>query len=257
MTTFFEYFDRTAIIHLRERTERWEALKAELEKNDFDTASPKVVVPDAPRPADANGFHSKGVYGNFLSHLQIIEAAYNDGLDSVLVLEDDAIFSNAARQRQHQITQLLVSNPWDLVFLGHSARSGFPASNSGLVRFRGEFIWAHCYAVSRRVMPTLIEYMHYNLRDPKMYIDGAYNEFRKANPDLICLLSWPCLSVQKGSPSGLGSRKFYDRANYLGGALSLARSARDELWRAGLISIGAKKDAQKWVRTDFAEPWPA
>ena len=43
-------------------------------------------------PETSNGFASRSVYGSFLSHLEIIGSAYRDGLDTVWILEDDAIF---------------------------------------------------------------------------------------------------------------------------------------------------------------------
>src|SRR5437016_1620214 len=119
----FEYFDRVEIIHLPERTDRLEALRNELARVGLDIDSPKVAIPDAPRPETANGFPSRGVYGNFLSHLDIIQRAYEDGLDSVLVLEDDALFSHSFNRYQTTIARNLGMYEWDELFLGHSISS--------------------------------------------------------------------------------------------------------------------------------------
>lgn len=61
---FIDYFDRISIIHLPERTDRYQALERELKS--IDIKHPKVRIPFAPRPDDAYGFTSKGVYGSFL-----------------------------------------------------------------------------------------------------------------------------------------------------------------------------------------------
>ena len=78
-----DYFDRMAIIHLPDREDRFRALRAELSRIGIDINDPKVVIPHAPMPESANGYKSRGVYGSFLSHLEILEAAYRDGLETV------------------------------------------------------------------------------------------------------------------------------------------------------------------------------
>jgi hypothetical protein len=213
-------------------------------------------------PDDSNGFPSRGVYGNFLSHLEIIQCAYRDNLDTVLILEDDAIFSNKLNRNTCVMSQCLRDNKWDLFFLGHSVVRGLPWSRSGIVRFSGDFLWAHCYAVHRRIMPSIIDYLRGTIdrekghpEGAKMYIDGAHNLFRRLNPDVICLLSSPCLSGQKGSPSGLAARRWYDGRRVLQEIVQSLRYARDEGWRHGLINLKPKaKNAFTVVKT--ATPWP-
>ncbi|WP_410051590.1 glycosyltransferase family 25 protein [Bradyrhizobium sp. SZCCHNR2020] len=196
----FRCFDRIAIIHLPEREDRLRELTTELEFVGLDIKDRRVEIPQAPRPSSPEGFPSRGVYGNFLSHLGIIRQAYEDGLRSVLVLEDDAIFSHEFSRRQSELASALSSDAWDVLFLGHSVSRGLPFSKSGLVRYSGDFLWAHCYAVNRRIMPHLAEYLEETIDRPvghplggKMYIDAAHTLFRRLNPDAVCLLSSPCM----------------------------------------------------------------
>ena len=42
----------------------------------IDIPLPEVQVPYVRRPEDANGFPSRGVYGNFLTHLGILREAW-------------------------------------------------------------------------------------------------------------------------------------------------------------------------------------
>ncbi len=132
-----DYLDRLAIIHLPDRDDRLRALTRELSRVGIDIDSPKVTIPDPPMPETPNGFHSRGVYGSFLSHLEIIEKAYRDGLDTVLVLEDDAIFSRKFRSQQQLIASHLRDHEWDLCFIGHSVlnrTAGFSHWPSPLLR---------------------------------------------------------------------------------------------------------------------------
>ncbi|WP_156795535.1 glycosyltransferase family 25 protein [Bradyrhizobium icense] len=239
---FFDYFDRIAVIHLPARTDRFRALDRELSRAGFDIGHPKVVFPEPPMPNEANGFRSQGVYGNFLSHLGIIEGAYKDNLDTVLVLEDDAIFSNRFRAKQPDLVAALDASPWDMCFIGHSLTSGLPNSPTGLIRFSGPFIWAHCYAVHRRVMPRLIQFMQDTLVRPsghpdggRMYIDATFTFFRKSNPDVVSLISSPCLSIQRGSQSSLNAKLWYVKNPVTNFAANTARAVRDEFWRQGWL----------------------
>ena len=261
-STLFDYFDRVAIIHLPQRGDRFRSLKAELEGVGLDIHCDKVEIPAAPIPQDPNGFPSRGVYGNFLSHLGIIEQAYKDGLETVLILEDDAIFSKTFKRSRSTIARYLRGNAWDQVFIGHSIADKLPHSPSGLVRFRGSFFWAHCYAVHRRIMPRMIEYMNGTITRPmgsplggKMYIDGAYSLFRKLHPDMICLLSSPRLSIQKGSASSLNNPAWYSGSTIVDATTTTLRRVRDELWRRELIEVEAKASSQMNI-IQSAVPWP-
>ena len=96
MSTFQSFIDRVCIINLPEQKGRLQSVKNELEGLGFGPESDQIRVPFAPRPDDAHGFTSKGVYGNFLSHLSILKEARQDGLKRIMVLEDDAIFLRSA-----------------------------------------------------------------------------------------------------------------------------------------------------------------
>lgn len=264
-----DYFDRLAIIHLPDRDDRLRALTKELKACGIDINNPKVVIPHAPMPATPNGFRSRGVYGSFLSHLEILEAAYKDGLETVWTIEDDAIFSKRFRAQQEQIASYLRENEWDLCFVGHSGGihgEGIPISPTGLMRYSGPFIWAHSYAVHRRILPRLIEFVRGSSereeghpQGGKIYIDAAYFFFRQFNPEVISIVSSPCLSVQKGSQSSLNARKIYDRIFGIRSLATLARAIRDECWRQGWLRIHGPQDVLSdsfKVTSPPAEVWP-
>jgi hypothetical protein len=264
-----DYFDRVAIVHLPDREDRFRALRAELSRIDIDINGPKVTIPDPPMPASSNGYRSRGVYGSFLSHIEILEAAFRDGLETVWILEDDAIFSKKFQTLQASTAQHLRENTWDMFFVGHTVMKylEFPNSPTGLLRFSGPFIWAHSYAVHRRIMPRLIEYLRQtenrevgHPEGGKLYIDAAYFFFRQANPDAICVVSSPCFSVQKGSPSSLNSGRWTEKYAPTRFMVNLARGIRDESWRRGWLRIDGPQDTLKegWNLTSPpAEIWPA
>jgi len=233
-----EYFDRTCIINLPERTDRLRLIRKELRRCGADGHPEKVQIPYAPKPDDANGFTSRGVYGSYLSHLNILKDVLRDGIQTVWVLEDDATFSHRMVRDQAQTIEFLQRNPWDMCFFGHSLHRELRGMPKGLIHHTASFRWAHCYAVHSRVLPRLIAYLEENMSNPrgdprggKMYIDPAYSFFRRFNPDVVSLVANPVMSIQRGSVSSLGGCNWYDRSRLLVPLVSLARSARDELWR--------------------------
>jgi glycosyl transferase, family 25 len=236
---FYDFFDRIAIIHLPDRKDRYDSLAKEIRALGFDIRQPKVDIPHAPMPEDANGFPSRGVYGNFLSHLAILRQAMNDGLRNIWVLEDDAIFSRRMRSRQDDLTKDLSQRAWDLCFFGHSLSKGqLVPMPLGLTPATTDFFWAHCYAVNARILPRLVAHLEQAVERPvghplggKLYIDAAFTLFRRANADVVALVANPVLSVQKGSVSNLAQRKWYDHIVLARPVIAAAREMRDYYWK--------------------------
>jgi glycosyl transferase, family 25 len=233
----YEYFDRISIIHLPERKDRYDALSKELRRLVIDIAGSKVDIPYAPRPEDANGFPSRGMYGSYLSHLETHRQALKDGLNSVWVLEDDAIFSRRMCRDQEALVEKLQKTKWDICYFGHTLTKELAGQPRGLIPPTADFYWAHCYAVHARVLPRLVAYLERATILPsghpeggKLYIDAAFTLFRRFNPDVVTLVANPCLSIQKGCFSSLNNRRWYDIAATRG-LVSAARSMRDEWWR--------------------------
>ncbi len=234
------FCDRIEVIHMPDRVDRFVALSKQLARISIPIDHPKVSIPHAPVPKDAAGFHSKGVHGNFLSHLDILTRALQDNRRNVLVLEDDAIFRTLLNQIsfQQRLFDQLDSIPWDFCFIGHPIAQSQLTGDGPIVAYNAPFKWAHCYLVNHRALPGIVGYLNEVLvreagdpRGGKMYIDGALSLYRQLNPDCRCVVTKPCLSVQAGSPSGLGGRKWYDQLRFTRQMVAQARAVRDEVWR--------------------------
>jgi len=233
----YDYFDRISIIHLPERKDRYDALSKELRALDIDIRGSKVDIPYAPRPDDANGFPSRGVYGSYLSHLETHRQALKDGLNAVWVLEDDAIFSKRMCRSQAALVEKLQNSEWDLCYFGHTLTKELAGQPTGLVTPNSDFFQAHCYAAHARVLPRLVAYLERATVLPsghpeggKLYIDAAFTLFRRFNPDVVTLVANPRLSIQKGCFSSLNDLRWYDTPATRA-LVSTARSMRDQWWR--------------------------
>lgn len=243
-----DYFGRIEIIHLRERTDRYDTLKKELARIGISLRDERVRIPDAPRVMEDYGFPSPQVYGNFLSHLDILRRACNKQQKAVLILEDDAIFRHSLNNLtfQKQLVQALDTHAWGIFYLGHPLIRQLTGQPPGLIQTNSTFSWAHCYAVHQRLLADLVAYLELSMARPKghpeggkMYIDGALSMFRMRSPDVITLIHNPTLSIQRGSNSGIASRKWYQNAGLIKPFLGSARAIRDEVWRhTGYYSSG-------------------
>lgn len=235
-----DYFGNIQIIHLKHRTDRFALLEKELNALGISMNDTRVDIPNAPIVADKNGFTSTQVYGNFLSHLNILKHARDQKWPSVLILEDDAIFRSILRKNdiQQKIVQQLDTLNWDMLFLGHPLKDEISSSPPGFIQTSEEFKWAHCYAVSQSALPELIDYLEATIIRPrgdpkggKMYIDGAFSLYRRHAESLSTVIHNPALSIQRGSPSGIANQKWYDKHSELSPLINITRRLRDEFWR--------------------------
>ena len=237
MSPFGMYFDRVAVINLPSRPDRLKSVRDEIEK--LGIPKEAIEVPYAPIPHDDGGFPSRGVYGNYLSHLGILQAALAAGTKRLLVLEDDAIFSCVARDslQQAKILQEVEGQEWSMWHLGHKLRSELKNCPKGVIPNAMEFHWAHAYAVHGDSLGELIIFLEDSMARPagygvgKMYIDGAFYHYRAEVCSKPCLVSNPALSVQKGSDSSLAGPSLPGVVSWRHLPREIARKMRDELWR--------------------------
>jgi hypothetical protein len=238
--TFEDFFDQIYVINLPSRVDRLASIKHELRALGVNVDGPKFSVPLAPILDDAGGFPTKGVRGNFLSHLANIEDACANRFKRILVLEDDAIFRSSLYNVDFQryVLESVETYNWSMWFPGHHIQSHPNGSAKPVYQTTSAFEWAHCYTVHHRGLEALRDYMRLVYERPaghpeggKMYIDGALTHFRKQCTDRICLVSNPVLSIQKSSDTNLGARQDSNHQGAAHGLKSLLRAAKDELWR--------------------------
>ncbi|MFV2053356.1 hypothetical protein [Aliiroseovarius sp. YM-037] len=248
--TFENFFDRIYVINLPSRPDRLESIRSEMSRLGISDHDDKIVVPEAPICDDAGGFPTKGVRGNFFSHLQNIEDAHKNGFERILVLEDDAIFRSNLRSphQQDYVLSQVEAHDWSMWFPGHRLRSHPKGAAKPVYPSRAEFWWAHCYAVHRRGLAPLRDYMKLVSERPsghpeggKMYIDGALYHFRRRFTDHTCLVSNPVLSIQKSSDTNLGTMQNPFHYGSVPWVKSILRQAKDELWRRTGVRLAVPK----------------
>lgn len=113
-----ELFDRIYIVNLPERTDRRREMEDQLVKVGLG-GHPRVMFFPAIRPNAAGEFPSIGARGCFSSHLAILQDAAQQGLQRILILEDDLDFSRDFNARIGALCARLQQSDWGVFYGGY------------------------------------------------------------------------------------------------------------------------------------------
>ncbi len=158
MATLKQHFDRIAIISLPDRTDRRTRLMEHLNVGGLaDPADLTWVAAVDGRAASIPSWWlaGPGAWGCRASQWKAISAAQRDGVEQLLILEDDACFHPRTAEWLPEIMRLLPED-WDLFFLGgQHLLPPQPTAHARLLE--GRYITrTHAYAVHHRAYATLL-----------------------------------------------------------------------------------------------------
>ena len=208
-------FGVTYLINLPERRDRLKSATKQLARVGWDIGSEGVQLFPARRYTDPAGFPTAPTRGCFQSHLDCLRRAEAAGCRSVLLLEDDIAISTSVPRLIPSIKTLLETQRWDFIYFGHSETGNFPLARRDTkdVRFdlwNDELRTTYFYGVSSRIFRKLIAHLELvasgrpgDQEMGPMPVDGAYNIFRRKNPDVRCLIANPKLGWQLSSRSDI------------------------------------------------------
>jgi glycosyl transferase, family 25 len=234
MPSVIDLFDKSYIINLPERRDRYKTMRRELEKVGIFLPSDKVEIFPAVKKTERGEFPSVGARGCFLSHLAILRQAKKLGLNNVLIMEDDLSFSNLFIKNQQALTTEIQQLEWDILYLGHIET--VKATTTSFQPFSQALRTTHFLAINASVIERLVHFFEKFLSRPAghpdggpMHVDGAYSTFRQQNPEVITLIATPTLGFQRPSLSDIyEERAWYDRLPVLSQLMSVARTVK--LW---------------------------
>ncbi|MCG8449818.1 MAG: glycosyltransferase family 25 protein [Pirellulales bacterium] len=191
-----EVFDRVVCINLDRRPDRWQEFQSQLGK---------IEWPFAPvqRVRAVDGSHTKspswlkcggGAWGCLRSHIRILEDALQDGVSSLLILEDDAMFPADFVAQTHRFFQHVPSD-WDSVMLGgeHCIRPSLVSEHIVRVHnancthahaLRGRYIEAVYQHLSDFVEYAKFPLHHVDTRLGNLHLRGDYQIYAP-NPWIV------------------------------------------------------------------------
>lgn len=158
----FGMFDRAYCINLAERFDR--RRNAERQFESIGLQEVHFIV--GSRPPDEGVFRTQGTHGCALSHARIFRQAKEEGLESIVIFEDDVVFSEDFHARIIPILEDLKKVEWDLFYFFHPIKGAFDLKGdrgdvlashpSGLLQTAGT-VKTHAYAIHSRCLDVLIE----------------------------------------------------------------------------------------------------
>jgi glycosyl transferase family 25 len=247
MANFVDFFDASYLINLPERVDRRKAVSAEFSRIGwrFGQSPGAVEIFPAIKPDAPGGFPSIGVRGCFLSHFECLKRAHENQCSSVLVMEDDLTLSPSISRLTPVLLSTLQTTGWDFIFLGHyfTGEIVYAESQADKINLSAapdEVRGTHFYCVSNSVLPRLLQHLERiangragDQEGGPMPIDGAFNIFRRRNPDVRAFIVTPQLGWQRFSPSDISPSQF-DRIGWLRHVMRLYRSLKNTAQRRRL-----------------------
>lgn len=114
-----DFFDEVYVVNLDRRPDRMAEFEAEIKRCEWPLKKPiRFSAIDAQKVPSPIGWSSGGgAWGCMQSHRHILENAIMNGSDSVLILEDDAVFVEDFARKLFNFLRS-VPRPWDKIMLG-------------------------------------------------------------------------------------------------------------------------------------------
>lgn len=194
----FDFFEKIYCINLNKRIDRWVKVKKEFEK---------IGILD--KVERFNGIEKNdGRIGCIKSHLEIIKKAKKEGLNNVLVLEDDVTFvdEKILENLSKAISQL--PKDFNLLYLGANIHYPLDSISDNLVVIkRGYSTHAICY--NKNIFDVIIEkYETLNeIKTMEDILDVYLANQIQGNPNYKCYLVKPLLATQINDYSDIEKRK--------------------------------------------------
>jgi hypothetical protein len=164
--------NEAVVISLPERAERRSRLMAALPQP---WPFPALHVVEGVRATPPAWFKSSpGAYGCQQAHLKVLQSAWERGVESTLILEDDAMFGHNFVNRWRQADACIPAN-WSMVMLGGEHIQAPRPHGFSLVRVV-ETRRTHAYIIRLRAIPFLIRTWSHSVR----HIDHALKDFQHA-----------------------------------------------------------------------------
>ena len=157
-------FARVFVVNLHSRPDRWESFRERLPEDwPFGEVTRFVAIDGRLVPPPGWWKGGAGAWGCYRSHLKIIEDCLAQDIDSVLIMEDDALFVDGFTEKCRQFFDHLPSD-WGFVYLGGQHLE----QNIRLPRRVSEWAYrpynvnrTHCFALRGRGMMEAV-YKHLN-----------------------------------------------------------------------------------------------
>lgn len=206
-------FERVYCINLERRTDRWNAFVDGLPKDWVYAYPERFAAVDktlCPRPAWWLG--GGGAWGCYRSHCAIIERCLNEGVGSVLIFEDDALFPTDFTKRAEEFLEALPAD-WEMAYLGGQhlrAEKQKPKRVNDLVYKPYNVNRTHAFALRGEGLKKVYKHLHKKQWSTSHHIDHHLGTLHESGTlRLYCPADW--IVGQAESKSDISGRHHNNR----------------------------------------------
>ena len=187
--------DYTYIINREDRPDRKEHVISQLADiglNNGDYTIVPAVTPENAKvrfkPDPSKEGWNQSAAALCMSTIKVLELAKEAGHDTIMILEDDVVFTTDALDRAASLYKRMEHTIYDLFHFGHQPKIGKDARNlgGGLVRLRGSYM-CHAYIINSRIfddVSTILKRMDQPLDWVTADIFHPYGRYYAAEPAL-------------------------------------------------------------------------
>ena len=178
-------FERVYVLNLDRRPERWAAFQERL------PADWPFVAPERWSAVDGQEEHlpdywtcKPGAWGCFRSHIAILRYAVRAKLESLLILEDDAVFVDGFTERVQAFLQY-VPDDWDQIYFGgqhYMQHHGRPRPIAPGVLRAYNVNRTHAHALRAKYIPKVLKFfqkarfnLHVDYQFGELHMIGNHN----------------------------------------------------------------------------------
>lgn len=172
MSRLHGFFDKVVAINLGRRWDRWSRLQRHIDALDWPFLTPeRFEAVDGRATTHPHWWRQgDGAWGCLMSHARILEDCLQADVKSVLILEDDVVFTGDLRQRSEEFLSA-VPDDWDQIYLGGQHLIDPVPVNDQVYRGRN-VNRTHAYAVSRKFMARMYRHI---LHAPDYILHGGHH----------------------------------------------------------------------------------
>jgi GR25 family glycosyltransferase involved in LPS biosynthesis len=170
-----ELADKVYLINLERRKDRLEKSTKLLNENNivferFDAVDGKTLI--------NNTYMNAGQYGNYISHLRVLNKCLENDVDVVAIFEDDVEFCENFEKEFNRLYEH-IPNDWDMIYLGFNTVSSStePTDHPEIIRIRNGYA-IHAFILNRKTIEIAHEHFTNNNVQADIYYASLQNELK-------------------------------------------------------------------------------
>jgi len=173
MINLQKYFDRTYVINLDRRPDRYETFKKEISKYGIEKVERFSAI-DGVTLMSNNIPLLSGELGILETHLEIIKKCREDDLQNVLIMEDDVYFNDEILKIDEYMSS--IPKDWEFIYFGGNHTYGEPPEliNDKIIKLNYT-VALQCVAINS----SIFEVIEAILPKRKKQVDTYYAELHK------------------------------------------------------------------------------